>query len=641
MMVALLWVANLTPVLFVVDVVMQNRSIPDWVDEQQQQAVTTYQQLQAEQTKLADAELPTAAAELKLHQFRQRELNSDLYSASWWVSIYQHVKPWSDRWLPNSAYATLVGVCLFLLVGTFIKNLFRIAGVLLAARIAGRAALDLRDAFYAKVLRLDLSDYGESGRGELMNRCTSDLTHVGDGIQTLFGMAVREPLKMIACCVGAALVSWQLLLMTMLVAPLAYLSVRYLSKALKRANRRAMEELSSIYEALGETLAGIRLIKAYTTEKREQNRFAGSNQMLYRRQMRIAFYNSLVSPVTENLGVAMVVMAAMAGGYLVVNGETHLFGIQLSSHPLTHGEMMMFFGMLIGMTDPARRLSGVFNSLQRASASAERLYAVLDREATIVDPQQPLKLPTPVRGVEFENVFFRYDGDKPVLGGVNFDVRPGETIAIVGPNGCGKSTLLNLVPRFYDVQAGAVRLGGVDVRDAALEDLRSRIGVVSQQALLLNDTVAANIAYGAPDATQEQIEQAARQAHAHSFITEKLADGYDTVVGLGGGRLSGGQRQRIALARAVLRDPEILILDEATSQIDVESEQLIHQVLKRFVVGRTTLIVTHRTSTLSLADRVVVMDHGAVEDMGAPEELLARCDLFRRLCHVGGYRESA
>jgi len=265
---------------------------------------------------------------------------------------------------------------------------------------------------------------------------------------------------------------------------------------------------------------------------------------------------------------------------------------------------------------------------------------MLDRDSQVVDPPVPDMLPLRLGRIHFRKVSFSYQPEELVLEEVDLQVEPGETIAIIGPNGCGKSTLMNLITRFYDPVKGAVTIDGVDLRNVRIRDLRNRVGIVTQETLLLDDTVAYNIRYGSPGATQEAVEQAARQAHAHRFVTETLSEGYLTMCGAGGQRLSGGQRQRLALARAILRDPEILILDEATSQIDVESERLIHEVLEKFVQGRTTFMITHRPSTLALADRIVVMDQGRVVDVGDFDELNGRCDLFRRLAHLD-YRESA
>lgn len=638
--IAVFWAGNLVAVWPIVDAVMQDKSVPEWIDgmiaDDRAEIVRLEGQVESLSTSLAKA----AVADAPKLQQQIAQANDDLQSYRWQLSYREWIKPTADRWMPDTPFETLGYVCLFVVAGTLLKNVFRVANMMLVHRVACLTTLSLRNDYYRKVLRLELAAFGGEGRGDLMNRCTTDLGWINSGIRAIIGSAVREPLKMIACLVGAAYFSWRLLLLTIIVVPIAVVVIRWLAKAIKRANRRALEELSSIYETLSETLSGIAIIKAFTMEPSERARFHNSAKTLYFRQMKIATYSSLMSPVTEVVGVGMVVLAAIAGGYLVLNQQTHLLGIRISDMPLTHGKMSVFFAMLAGMSDPARRVSAVINEIQRASASSDRVYEVLDREPAIVDPPEPQTLPQPIRSLRFENVSFAYEPEKQVLNAVTLDVAHGETIAIVGPNGCGKSTLLSLLPRFYDVTAGAVTLDGIDLRDVRLRDLRRRIGVVSQQALLLNDSVRANIAYGQPDATDAQVEQAAKQAHAHGFITSKLSDEYDTLVGPGGSRLSGGQRQRIALARAILRDPEILILDEATSQVDIESEQLIHQVLREFTIGRTTLIITHRPSTLSLADRVVVMNAGRIEDIGTPDELLDRCELFRRLCHVG-YRESA
>jgi ATP-binding cassette subfamily B protein/subfamily B ATP-binding cassette protein MsbA len=474
----------------------------------------------------------------------------------------------------------------------------------------------------------------------LLNRFAGDVQTAAMGAQNVYGMVIREPMKMIGCLAVAAWVSWQLLLITLISAPLAGYAIGWLAKALKRANRKAIENMTSVYERLDETFSGVKVIKAFTQESRERSRFHRTSKQFYKRSMRIALYDSLVAPTTEMAGIGIVIAAALCGGYLVLNHQTHLFGVRISEQPLTHGLMSLFFGMLAGASDPVRRLTAVFNSLQQGAAASDHLYELLDRETRIKNPARPVALPRQLGRLEFRDVSFAYNAAEPVLEHIHLVVEPGETVAVIGPNGCGKSTLTNLIPRFYDPVSGSVWLSGVDVRDVRLRELRNRIGVVTQETLLFNDTVEANIQYGRTSATHEEVVEAARRAHAHRFIDEVLSDGYQTIVGPGGNRLSGGQRQRIALARAILRDPHILILDEATSQIDVESERLIHDVLAEFTRGRTALIVTHRPSTLDLADRIVVMEAGRIVDLGTYSELAGRCALFRRLAHVD-LRESA
>ncbi|TWT46830.1 ABC transporter ATP-binding protein [Botrimarina hoheduenensis] len=638
--VAVLWATNLVAVWPVVDAVMHGESIPSWLALEVEHEETVVAELEIQRQKLLAEQAAAEGDDASSLAYTIADLEHRQQNSQAKIDRVRWVQPYATRWLPDTPFETLLYVCVFVLVGTLAKNLFRIINLLLVARLGELVSFELRKQYFKQVLRLDLAEFSDRGRGELMTRCTSDMSHVSSGVQVLFGQAIREPLKMLACFVLAAWFSWRLLALTITIAPLAVIGIRWLGKSLKRANRRAMEELSGVYESLTETLGGIRIIRAFGRESAERARFNHSLQQLYWRRLKIAFYDSLASPLTENLGVAMVVTAALAGGYLVLNQQTHLFGIALSDTPLTHGQMTAFFAMLAGMGDPARRLSGVFGAYHAATASAERVYAVLDRQPEIQDPSTPKALPTPWKSLRFDNVSFQYGPDRLVLEEVSLEVRAGETLALVGPNGCGKSTLLSLPIRFYDPCEGTVSIDGVDLRDLRLRDLRSRIGVVSQQAQLMNLSIAENIASGRPGASFEEVVAAAKKAHADRFINERLTDGYETIVGPGGCRLSGGQRQRIALARAILRNPELLILDEATSQIDIESEQLIHQTLTTFLRGRTTLLITHRPSTLTLADRVAVMDAGRLIDVGTTDELAERCDLFRRLC-CQPMRESA
>lgn len=640
--VALLWGGNLTAVYPVVDVIMNDRAVPEWMDEQladcEAQVTSSKQKIVDLREQQVDVAEGTQEAKIINGHIKEAEWNQYVYSQQ--VRWYSWAAPRAHQYLPDTPFKTLLAVCGFVLVGTLLKSIFRICHTILSARLGHLVGYDLRRDFYRQMLRLDLKNFSEQGRGDLMNRCTTDLNWVSSGVQTVAGQGLLEPLKVAVCLSLAAYVSWRLLLFTMIIAPLTFLIIRWLAKSLKRAHRRTMQELSAIYETLSETLGAIKLIKAFTMESAERGRFKQSAKLYYRRQMKTARYNSLVSPVTELLGILMVLLASIAGGYLVLNQQTDIFGFKISDIPLTHGWMSVFFAMMAGMADPARRLSSVFGGLQQSIAAADRVYEVLDREPDVIDPGNPIKLPVLKDAIRLENVDFHYTSDKPVLTGVNLEIRAGETIAFVGTNGCGKSTLLNLIPRFYDPNQGRVTIDGVDVRDVRIRDLRSRIGLVSQETVLFDDTIAENIAYGSINADQSTIKAAARKAYAHSFITERLTDGYDTLVGPGGNKLSGGQRQRIALARAILRDPEILILDEATSQIDLESEQLIHRVLKEFLEDRVALVVTHRMSTISLADRVAVMHEGGILDIGTHDELMGRCKIYQRLASLG-YRESA
>jgi ATP-binding cassette subfamily B protein/subfamily B ATP-binding cassette protein MsbA len=313
--------------------------------------------------------------------------------------------------------------------------------------------------------------------------------------------------------------------------------------------------------------------------------------------------------VTELLGIGMVGTTIIVGAYLVLNHETHLLGVRITDTPLSVSTMMVFFGLLIGASDPVRKLSTVFTGVNSGIAAADLLYPLLDREPLIQSPRLPRTIARPHRCLELRDVTFAYPGNDSVLRGINLEIPFGSKVALIGPNGSGKTSLIHLICRFYDPQQGSVLLDGVDLRELALDDVRNRIGLVTQQTELFNDTILYNIRYGSLSATDEQVRRAAAMAHAHEFIMT-FPEQYETRVGQSGQRLSGGQRQRIALARAILRDPELLILDEATSQIDLESERLIHQVLTEFSRNRTLVLITHRLASLSLADRVYELDGG-------------------------------
>ena len=634
LLVALLWGGNIGGVYPVVEVAIKGRSLQTWAADGIAQAEAKSAELRAEIQRLEKAMPPAGGAAADEAKRQIELLQKALKAEQMDLAMTARLKPFIDRYLPADPFQTIVWIVLVLMAATAVKDFFLFANNMLVERVVQMVSFDLRKQLYHHMLRMDLGEFGEQRIGTIMSRFNVDLGYLSAGLSCLLGRAVLEPLKGLACLIGAGFVCWRLLLFSLLLAPLAGFLIRTLARSIKRANRRAMEENGQLMGVLSEAFSGMQTVKAFTMEKYERTRFHKVSKACLRKAMKIAFYNSLSRPATEVLGLGMVFIAIIAGAYLVLNQETHILGIRMCDRPMSIPALLCFFGLLIGTSDPARKLSDVVNGIQGGLAAADRIFPLLDRRPKIMDPANPRPAPRPHARLVFDHVDFHYTPDQPVLRDIRLTVGYGETLCIVGPNGCGKTTLINLLLRFHDPVGGAVRLDDVDLRELRLRDLRRLVGMVTQQTMLFDDTVYHNIRYGAPQASREEVLAAAQRAHAHRFIEEKLERGYDTVVGPGGNRLSGGQRQRIALARAILRDPDILILDEATSQIDIESEQQIHQALEQFVRGRTAIIITHRLATLDLADRILVMDAGRIVDLGTHDELVRRCELYRRLYDI-------
>ncbi|MGQ9769182.1 MAG: ABC transporter ATP-binding protein [Thermogutta sp.] len=646
LIVGVLWGGNISAIYPVVEVAFRGESLHYWIDLKIQECEQEISRIEQE-LAIPDASAVPATQESHDQYDRSggpmrlssgnaglsRQLSQLTAKREW----YLRLKPWILRLTPNDAFSTLVFILVLLLIGTFLKSLALVINYVLVARVAHQTVFELRRRFFAHVLRLELDKPGDEGVAHLMSRFTHDINCIYGGLSILLGKMVREPLKMVACLIGAAWVCFPLLIFSLLVVPPAAWAVWELGKMLKRANRRAMEEMAQLYGTLEEALRSLRVVKAYTMEPFERRRFYETSRRYLNKGMRIAIYDALIHPLTEILGMTIISLAMAAGAYLVLNEQTHLLGLRTSTHPLTMPELVLFYALLAGAADPVRKLSDVFAGLQAAMAASDRVFITLKREPEIIDRPTARRVPRHRRHLFFDHVAFAYTPDRPVLRDINLEIPFGETLVIVGGSGSGKSTLLSLIPRFFDPDQGEIRLDGVPLPDIRLRSLRSQIGLVPQEPVLFNDTILNNIKYGSPHATDEQAIEAAQAAHAHGFI-EKLPHGYDTLLGPMGCGLSGGQRQRIALARAILRNPAILILDEATSQIDVESEQLIHQALERFTEGRTTIIVTHRLNTIALADRVLLLDDGRILGLGPHSELLEQSDLYRRL-YFGSVRE--
>ena len=640
-MVALFWAASITAVYPVFEVTLQSKSMHEWADESIQKAKDNCKEIRANIRQL-EAELGAATTTKQQQRIRGkiRYQKHRLAAEQKAIATTTRLQPFIRKYLPDDAFQTLILIVVFLLTGTMIKGVFLVANMMLVQRLSERISFHLRNDFFQHILQMELGAFGKGRSSDLMSRVAGDVGAIGAAVAFLFGKAVREPMKAVTCIIGAALISWRLLLFSLLVTPIAIFVMYCLGKSIKRANRRVMEEMSRLFGRLSQSFTGIQVVKAYTMERAEVSRFYQTAHELYRRMMRITMYESFTRLNNEMLGVGVICLAMLAGGYLVITESTHLLGIPMTDRALDFGSVMLFFAFLAGVSDPVRKLADLVNVVQRGSAAADRVYPLLDQQPEIKDPPNPRPLKELRKDLVFDRVSFHYVKGQPILQDICLRIPFGETLAIVGPNGCGKSTLINLLPRFYDPVEGTVRIGNVDLREASQVDLRGHMGIVTQQTVLFDESVMSNIRYGSPNASDSDVIAAAKQARAHSFITENLENGYHTQVGEHGGRLSGGQRQRIALARAFLRDPSLLILDEATSQVDPESELLIHKALEDFAKGRTTIMITHRMSTLDLADRILVMDAGRIVDMGTHEQLIARCDLFQRLYQIA-FRESA
>ena len=519
---------------------------------------------------------------------------------------------------PRDRFHLLLWLLGFVLVITVLRNVLRFLEEYLAGTAVWRGMMDLRCENYDVVLRLPTTFFSEKGVSDSMSRFIHDTAELARGQRTLFGRTLVEPAKALAALTAAMLLSWRLTLLAMGAGPTAWLIIRKLGKTMRRASRRALQSWSAMLAVLDETLNGIRVVKAYTMEAAERKRFFRVNRRLYQQQEKMVQIDAASAPLVEVLGLIAAMGAVALAGYWVFNDV------------MDPESFIALMACLAALFDPVRKLAKVPARFQRSEAAAARIFELRDQEQEKFLPGAPA-LPRHSESISFRNVVFRYpSASQAALQDVDLEIAAGESVAVVGPNGSGKTTLVSLVPRLLDPTRGHVLIDGHDIASHSLRSLRRQIALVTQDAVIFNATVADNIAYGKRRARSGEIESAAQQAYVDEFVAE-LPNGYDTVVGEHGASLSGGQRQRIAIARAILRDPAILIFDEAMSQVDPDSERKVHRTLAKFRVGRTTLLVAHRLATVLQADRIVVMNEGRIVEVGRHEELLSRCGLYRQL----------
>ena len=506
-----------------------------------------------------------------------------------------------------------VGLTAALIVGLYVlKGLGSYFSNYLMTDIGQRVVRDIRNRLQHHILGQSAGFFARRTTGQLMSRVTNDVGQVQHAVSQTVGDLLQESLALLGY--AGLLFYWdpRLALVCLTGAPLIVYPLTQLGRRLRRVTRRSQEALEHLSHVSAEAFTGHRIVKAFGAEAREATKFDAASEGLYRTNMRVTRIVSILPPIMELLGGLAIAVALWYGSR------------EIAAKRLTSGEFTSFITALLLMYGPVKRLSRVNASLQQALAAAERIFDVLDTHTEVKEIPGAKPMPPFRRTVEFRDVQFAYeDAPRPILRDVTFAVNAGQMVAVVGRSGAGKTTLVNLLPRFYDVTGGAILVDGVDIRTVTLASLRAQIGIVTQETVLFDDSVAQNIAYGAPGASAAQIEEAARAANAHDFILA-LADGYGTHIGERGQRLSGGQRQRLAIARAILKDSPILILDEATSALDSESELLVQHALSNLMRNRTSFVIAHRLSTIRRADAIIVMERGRVVEVGRHEELLAR-----------------
>jgi len=513
-------------------------------------------------------------------------------------------------------------LCIIVVIAILLKNLFLYSALYVLTPIRNSIINDMRNEMFRKILQLPIGYFSDQRKGDIMSRLTNDLQDVEYSTISFLETFFREPVTIILFLAYMINLSPQLSMFLLIFLPIAGLVIGRIGRSLKKVSTRVQEKLGDILTTIEETLGGMRVIKGFNAEEQQHHRFVNENNLLLSIKNAANRRRDLASPVSETLGILAVCGVLYYGGRLVLG----------QNFSLTGPDFLSYIAVFTQIINPLKSFSSATYNIQRGAASIDRIQTLINEQETIQEIPNPVPIHSFENAIEFRNVAFSY-GDIPVLSDISFTVKKGTTVALVGSSGSGKSTLADMIPRFHDVTSGELLIDGVNIRDFAIKDLRKQMGIVTQEPILFNDTIANNIALGTTGVTRESIENAARVANAHSFIENK-EDGYDTNIGERGSKLSGGERQRVTIARAVLKNPPILILDEATSSLDTESERLVQDALNHLMVDRTSVVIAHRLSTVRHANEIIVLHKGRIAERGKHNDLMLNNGIYRKLIEL-------
>lgn len=556
-----------------------------------------------------------------LIDFNELIIEQDQLMAKATLSVNESIKFWTNGLiLRGTPQETLKVLCLTIMTVFLLKNLFLYIKNIFMSLVQFHMVTNLRNKLYEHFHSLSLSYFNKKRSGELTALVITDVTNINRALGTSFHQMLVEPINITAFAILLFIINWKLALMSLVIVPVAGFTIIIIGKSIRRKSKRTAAQIAGITNIITETFSSIRVVKAFSMKDYEIQRFAEETRKFFRLLLRRARLRLMASPITETLGVMMGVFLLWVGGMEVLSGQG-----------LTSEDFLRFILLMFALLEPLRKLSKVNVELQIGAASAERIFAILDTPPTITNADNAIDVDGFLEKIKFSNVSFKYDDtEDQALNNTNLEIKKGTVVALVGPSGAGKSTIADLIPRFYDVTDGKITIDGNDVRQVTIESLRQLMGVVTQETLLFNDTVASNIAYGQQEVHEEKVRSAATAANALDFINE-MPEGIDTVIGEKGVKLSGGQRQRLAIARAIMKNPPILILDEATSALDTESERLVQEALERLMSERTVLVIAHRLSTVKNADQIIVLDKGKIVETGNHVQLLENGGLYKKL----------